>query len=72
MNDKIIIKRSYSQIKKNQNKNKKRSFTPNKYENFHFDDNYYIMSIKDYKVERIMIKEYNKFFSDFYTKKKIV
>ena len=67
MNDKIIIKRSYSQ-KKSSNKNRRRSSTPN----FYFDNNYYLMSIKDYKVERIMIKEYNKFFSDFYTKKKIV
>ena len=71
MNDKIIIKRSYSQIKRVQNKNKKRSFTPNKYENFHFDDNYYIMSIKDYKIERSIIKEYNEFFRNFIRKRKL-
>ena len=66
-NDKIIIKRSYSQIKKSSNKNRKRSSTPN----FYFDNNYYLMSIKDYKVERIMIKEYNKFFRHFIRKRKL-
>ena len=71
MKDKIIIKRSYSQIKRVQNKNKKRSFTPNKYENFHFDDNYYIMSIKDYKIERSIIKEYNEFLRNFIRKRKL-
>ena len=61
----INIKRSLSQNKKGENKSNKRFYTPSKCLNFNFDENYYIMRIRDYKYEKNINKEDDQFFRCF-------
>ena len=68
--NKIVIKRTYSQNKKNSNKIRKRLYTPNKNVNFNFDKDYYVMNIKDNKFEKNIFKDDNKFFRCFIRKRK--
>ena len=67
----ISIKRSYSQNKKGSNKSYRRLYTPSKCLNFNLDGNYYIMRVKDYKYEKIINKEDDKFFRCFIRKRKL-
>ena len=67
----INIKRSLSQNKKGGNKNNKRFYTPNKCLNFNYDENYYIMRIRDYKYEKNINKEDDQFFRCFIRKRKL-
>ena len=67
----INIKRSLSQNKKGENKSNKRFYTPNKCLNFNFDENYYIMRIRDYKYEKNINKEDDQFFRCFIRKRKL-
>ena len=71
INNKKIIRKSFSQKKINGKKVEKRFLTPNKYINFNFSKNYYIMSIKIYKNEKNRIKEDKWFFRNSYRKRKI-
>jgi len=72
INNKKIIRKCFSQKKKDENKMEKRFFTPNKYINFNSSKNYYIMSIKVYKDEKNLIKEDKWFFRNSYRKRKII
>ena len=67
----INIKRSLSQNKKGGNKNNKRFYTPNKCLNFNYDENYYIMRIRDYKYEKNINKDDDQFFRCFIRKRKL-
>ena len=67
----INIKRSFSQNKKGANKSNKRFYTPNKCLNFNYDENYYIMRIRDYKYEKNINKEDDQFFRCFIRKRKL-
>ena len=67
----INIKRSLSQNKKSANKNNKRFYTPSKCLNFNYDENYYIMRIRDYKYEKNINKEDDQFFRCFIRKRKL-
>ena len=67
----INIKRSLSQNKKGANKNNKRFYTPNKCLNFNYDENYYIMRIRDYKYEKNINKDDDQFFRCFIRKRKL-
>ena len=67
----INIKRSLSQNKKGGNKNNKRFYIPNKCLNFNYDENYYIMRIRDYKYEKNINKEDDQFFRCFIRKRKL-
>ena len=71
INNKKIIRKSFSQKRINGKKVEKRFLTPNKYINFNFSKNYYIMSIKIYKNEKNRIKEDKWFFRNSYRKRKI-
>ena len=72
IDNKIIIKRSYSQSKISSEKNRKKYYTPNKYINFFCDKNYYIMSVKEYKKEKYLIKNDIWFFRIFSRKRNII
>ena len=67
----INIKRSLSQNKKYSNKSNKRFYTPSKCLNFNYDENYYIMRIRDYKYEKNINKEDDQFFRCFIRKRKL-
>ena len=67
----INIKRSFSQNKKGANKSNKRFYTPYKCLNFNFDENYYIMRIRDYKYEKNINKDDDQFFRCFIRKRKL-
>ena len=71
INNKKIIIKTFSQKRINGKKVEKRFLTPNKYINFNFSKNYYIMSIKIYKNEKNRIKEDKWFFRNSYRKRKI-
>ena len=71
INNNQIIRKSFSQKIIDVKKEEKRLYTPNKYINFNFSKNYYIMSIKVYKSEKNWIKEDKWFFRNSYRKRKI-
>ena len=71
INNKQIIRKSFYQKRIDGKKVEKRFLTPNKYINFNFSKNYYIMSIKIYKNEKNRIKEDKWFFRNSYRKRKI-
>ena len=71
INNKKIIRKSFSQKRIKGKKVEKRFLTPNKYINFNFSKNHYIMSIKIYKNEKNRIKEDKWFFRNSYRKRKI-
>ena len=71
LNNKKIIRKSFSQKRINGKKVEKRFLTPNKYINFNFSKNYYIMSIKVYKDENNSIKEDKWFFRNSHRERKI-
>ena len=70
INNKKVIRKSLSQKRAEEKKVEKRFYTPNKYINFNFNKNYYIMSIKVYKDENNSIKEDKWFFRNSHRERK--